>query len=95
MGHGPDSCNVCRAGSFIFAGRIRRADGRNVAQLAMASQVSSQISYVLGWDTKGKPTAEPIEIPPECGVIIARDDGLEVMQAAPRQPLMGSGSMRG
>jgi hypothetical protein len=65
-------------------GDLKRPEKRN-AYLAMASQVY----YVLGPDTKGKPIAEPDEVPTECGVVIARDSGLEVVRTAPRQPFAG------
>ena len=65
-------------------GDLKRPEKRN-AYLAMASQVY----YVLGQNAKGKPIAEPGEIPKECGVLIARSSGLEVARTAPRQPFVG------
>lgn len=41
--------------------------------------------YVLGRDARGQAIAEPDEVPPECGVLLAAADGrLTVARAAPR-----------
>ena len=46
--------------------------------------------YVLGQNAKGKPIAQPDEIPPECGVmLLAGDQGerLVVARPAPHKPM--------
>lgn len=63
---------------------LKKPDKRS-AYLAMASQVY----YVLGVNARGKPIAEPDEIPPECGVMVATEAQLEVVRVAPRQPFSG------
>jgi hypothetical protein len=41
--------------------------------------------YVLGTDGRGRPIAEPEEVPPECGVLLAGAEGrLQVARAAQR-----------
>ena len=47
--------------------------------------------YVLGEDAKGRPIAQPDEIPPECGVMLSVDDQgdrLVVARPAPRKPMV-------
>lgn len=39
--------------------------------------------YVLGCDARGKPIADPEEIPVECGVLVSEGDRLRVGRAAP------------
>lgn len=58
---------------------------KRAAYLAMAAQVY----YVLGSSPKGKPIAEPGEVPAECGVMLATETGLEVARVAPRQAFTG------
>ena len=41
--------------------------------------------YVLGHDAKGRPIAKPDEVPPECGVVLAHPEGLEIAREAPRR----------
>ncbi|MDP3246528.1 MAG: hypothetical protein Q8M93_06135, partial [Polaromonas sp.] len=41
--------------------------------------------YVLGCDAKGRPIAEPDEVPAECGVIQVEASGMRVLRAAPRR----------
>jgi hypothetical protein len=41
--------------------------------------------YVLGQDARGRPIAEPDEVPPECGVMQAEGDRLVVAREAPRR----------
>lgn len=65
-------------------GDIKQANKR-AAYLAMASQVY----YVLGLNSKGKPIAEPDEVPPECGVVLAVGSGIELVRVAPRQVFTG------
>lgn len=41
--------------------------------------------YVLGQDAKGRPIADPEEIPPECGVLMAQGERLVMARAAVRR----------
>ncbi len=41
--------------------------------------------YVLGLDARGRPVGGPADVPPECGVMVAREGRLEVMREAPRR----------
>ena len=43
--------------------------------------------YVLGQTAKGKPIAQPDEIPPECGVMLCEGERLVVARPAPRKPM--------
>ena len=43
--------------------------------------------YVLGQGAKGKPIAQPDEIPPECGVMLWEGERLVVARPAPRKPM--------
>jgi len=65
-------------------GDLKKAEKR-AAYLGMASQVY----YVLGVNARGKPIAEPEEIPPECGVMVATEARLEMARVAPRQLFSG------
>jgi hypothetical protein len=65
-------------------GDLKRPQKR-AAYLAMASQVY----YVLGQTTTGAPIAQPDDIPPACGVMIASGDRVDVVRVAPRQPFSG------
>ncbi len=47
--------------------------------------VGGQCRYVLGRDAKGKPIAEPEEVPLECGVLLAGADRMEVLRGAPKR----------
>jgi hypothetical protein len=47
-------------------------------------EVGGQCWYVLGCDAKGKPIADEIEIPTECGVMVSLDGKLEVIRTAPK-----------
>lgn len=49
--------------------------------------VSQQMYYVLGCNAKGRPIATPDELPPECGVMLASPDALQVLRPAPRRPM--------
>ena len=71
--------------------KVRRADLlsdlRHAPKRAAYLQLSSECWYVLA-----EGIAQPDEIPPECGVMIASPRGLEVARPAPRRPLhMGFG----
>lgn len=61
------------------------ADLRQEAKRAAYLACSGQCWYVL---CRG--IAQPEEIPPECGVMIAGDGGLEVARAAPKRPMRPS-----
>ncbi|MDR7151443.1 hypothetical protein J2W49_003419 [Hydrogenophaga palleronii] len=43
--------------------------------------------YVLGLDAKGRPVGGPDDVPPECGVMVAREGRLEVLREAPRRAM--------
>jgi len=48
--------------------------------------IGGQCWYVLGCDRKGRPIAQPDEVPLPCGVLQATPDGrLEVLRAAPKR----------
>ncbi|MBL8339441.1 MAG: hypothetical protein U1F00_17360 [Rhodoferax sp.] len=50
--------------------------------------VGGQCWYVLGRDARGRPIAEPDEIPPSCGVLQDGTDGrLEVLRSAPQRAM--------
>lgn len=61
-------------------GDLKRAEKRQ-----SYLDVGGQCWYVLGNGPKGKPIAEPDEIPNECGVMIMQDNRLEVARLAPRR----------
>jgi hypothetical protein len=63
-------------------GDLKLADKR-AAYLA----VGGQCWYVLGKDSKGRLIAEPDEIPAQCGVLVAMDEGLSVARVAPKRPV--------
>ncbi len=58
-----------------------RKPAKRAAYLAMASACW----YVLGEDAKGRPIAQPEEVPPECGVLQVSGDSLVVARNAPRR----------
>lgn len=62
-------------------GDLKRAEKRG-AYL----DVGGQCWYVLGCSAKGKPIAEPEEIPVECGVMLYVEGRLDVVRAAPKRP---------
>lgn len=72
--------------------KVRRADllgdlrrgGKRAAYLDMG-----ECWYVLGCDAKGRPIAEPDEVPRECGVLMATEGRLTVARAAPRPARKG------
>jgi hypothetical protein len=43
--------------------------------------------YVLGQTARGKPIAQPDEVPPECGVMLCGGDRLTVARPAPRKAI--------
>lgn len=50
--------------------------------------VGGQCWYVLGQDAKGRPIAEPEEIPSACGVLIAEASRLVVARSAPKRQML-------
>ena len=66
--------------------KVRRADLlcdlRIASKRAAYVQLSSECWYVIA-----RGIAEPDEIPPECGVLVATDDGLDVARPAPRRAM--------
>ena len=48
--------------------------------------IGGQCWYVLGTDAKGRDIGEPDEIPLECGVMVCRNERLEVIRAAVKTP---------
>lgn len=48
--------------------------------------LGGQCWYVLGRDAKGRPIAQPDEIPAECGVMQVEKDGVTVLRMAPKRP---------
>ena len=58
-------------------GDLKRPDKRN-AYL----DIGGQCWYVLGTDAKGRDIGEPAEIPLECGVLVCRNERLEVLRPA-------------
>ena len=64
-------------------GDLKRPDKR-----AAYLQMGGACWYVLGRDARGRPIAQPDEVPPECGVMQC-DDGerLAVLRPAPRRPV--------
>jgi hypothetical protein len=58
------------------------SDLRSQAKRAAYLQLSRECWYVIRAGI-----AEPHEIPPECGVLIATDTALEVVRAAPKRPM--------
>ena len=66
--------------------KVRRADLlcdlRIAAKRAAYVQLSSECWYVIA-----RGIAEPDEIPPECGVMVATDEGLDVARPAPKRAM--------
>lgn len=62
-------------------GDLKKPEKRG-AYLAMAQQVY----YVLGAKSNGEPIAQAEEIPAECGVMVQRGTGLEMVRVAPKRP---------
>ena len=56
-----------------------RQPGKRGAYLGLAQRVW----YVLGSDSQGTPIGDPDDIPPECGVLVARGDTLCIARPAP------------
>jgi hypothetical protein len=68
--------------------KVRRADLlsdlKNEAKRAAYLDLG-ECWYVLGRDAKGRPIAEPDEVPGECGVMFVEGDRFVVARAAPRR----------
>ncbi|HWI82338.1 hypothetical protein [Ramlibacter sp.] len=68
--------------------KVRRADLlgdlRNAAKRAAYLDLG-ECWYVLGCDARGRCIADPDEVPPECGVLVADNGRLVAARAAPRR----------
>ena len=62
-------------------------DLRKPAKRAAYLGMASACWYVLGQDSRGRPIAAPDEVPPECGVMYARDGELSIAREAPRRAI--------
>jgi hypothetical protein len=62
-------------------------DLRKTSKRAAYLDLGGECWYVLGIDARGKPIARAEEIPPECGVMQAGNEGLSVLRPAPRRRL--------
>jgi hypothetical protein len=60
-------------------------DLRRPAKRAAYLGMASACWYVLGQDAKGRPIAQPEEVPPECGVLQLEGERLVVAREAPRR----------
>jgi hypothetical protein len=63
-------------------GDLRKPDKR-----AAYLDLGGECWYVLGCDARGRPIAEPEEIPAECGVLVAQGERLVVARAAVHRAL--------
>ena len=61
-------------------------DLKRPAKRAAYLGLGGECWYVLGHGAKGRPIAEPDEIPPECGVMLCDGERLVVARPAPRMP---------
>jgi hypothetical protein len=68
--------------------KVRRADLlgdlRNESKRAAYLDLG-ECWYVLGCDARGRPIADPDEVPAECGVLLVQQGRLELARAAPRR----------
>lgn len=65
-------------------GDLKRPDKR-----AAYLQMGGACWYVLGRDARGRPIAQPDEVPPECGVLQCQDgERLAVLRPAPRRAVV-------
>jgi hypothetical protein len=62
-------------------------DLRRPAKRAAYLGLASACWYVLGQDAKGRPIAQPEEVPPECGVLQLEGERLVVAREAPRRAM--------
>lgn len=60
-------------------------DIKKPAKRAAYLGLASACWYVLGMDARGRPIGGPDDVPPECGVLLATPQGLEVAREAPRR----------
>lgn len=60
-------------------------DLKNPEKRAAYLDVGGQCWYVIGCNAKGKPIAEPEEIPVECGVLLSQEGRLNVLRGAPKR----------
>lgn len=72
--------------------KVRRAD--LLADLRKPAKRAAYLDlgecwYVLGQDARGRPIAEPEEVPAECGVLLTQGDRLVVARAAIRRARQG------
>lgn len=61
-------------------------DLRNQDKREAYLDLGGQCWYVLGCNARGLPIAQAEEIPDACGVMLYREDRLEVLRAAPKRP---------
>ena len=62
-------------------------DLKKPAKRAAYLSLGGECWYVLGQTAKGRPIADPDEIPPECGVMLCEGNRLIVGRPAPRRPV--------
>lgn len=62
-------------------------DLRRPAKRAAYLGLASACWYVLGQDARGRPIAQPEEVPPECGVLQLEGERLVVAREAPRRAM--------
>jgi hypothetical protein len=62
-------------------------DLKKPAKRAAYLSMAGACWYVLGLDGRGRPVGKADEVPPECGVMVARPEGLEVCREAPRRAM--------
>jgi hypothetical protein len=60
-------------------------DLKKPAKRAAYLEMASACWYVLGHDAKGRPIAEPEEVPAECGVMYALGSEIRIAREAPRR----------
>jgi hypothetical protein len=60
-------------------------DLRKPAKRAAYLSMAGAVWYVLGEDARGRPIAQPEEVPPECGVMQVQGAALVVARSAPRR----------
>jgi hypothetical protein len=75
----------------VFEIKVSRADLlgdlKKPAKRAAYLGVAGACWYVLGMDKKGCAVGGVSDVPAECGVMVARSDGFEVLREAPRRAL--------
>lgn len=62
-------------------------DLKKPSKRAAYLELGGECWYVLGQTAKGRPIAQPEEIPPECGVLLCEGSQLVVGRPAPRRPV--------